>query len=131
MLQLFLDLLCCSYFWLLLIYYVSLKMNLFLVSLFVVCYVALHSRLNLRKWSSVEHSMCQFTTAGYRDHVSQNVIGFLCFLIFVFINPSLICTTFKADSNFFLCIEFLHSEGKINLVAVQLLSNQFWYYISP
>lgn len=48
-------------------------------------------------------------------------VGFLCHLEFIsHCKPLTNPYDFKADSNFFLCIGFLYSKGKINLIAVQL-----------
>lgn len=50
-------------------------------------------------------------------------VGFLCHLEFISLcKPLTNPYYFKADSNFFLCIGFLHSKGKISLIAVQLHS---------
>ena len=67
--------------------------------------------------------MWQFTPASCRDHVSQMLlVSFAFWCLLVFISPSLIHTVYKPDSNFFLCIGFLRSKGKISLIAVQLHS---------
>lgn len=87
-----------------------------------LCYVILHSRLNLRKSSSAEHSMWHSLLQVVGTMLVKMLIPFAFWYVLVFISPSLIYTIFKADSQFFLCIEFLHYEGKISSVAVQLHS---------
>lgn len=87
-----------------------------------LCYVILHSRLNLRKSSSAEHSMWHSLLQVVGTMLVKMLIPFAFWYVLVFISPSLIYIIFKADSQFFLCIEFLHYEGKISSVAVQLHS---------
>ena len=59
-------------------------------------------------------------------------VGFLCHLEFIsHCKPLTNPYDFKADSNFFLCIGFLYSKGKINLIAVQyILRSVLLLYIS-